>query len=74
MTVRAPEAINYSQSRRILTISFPESDSVELCDKQKIHDVLSAAKNNDCSIRIGVNAGSLEKDILEKYKEPCPEA
>ena len=43
-------------------------------DKQKTHDVLSAAKNNDCSIRIGVNAGSLEKDILEKYKEPCPEA
>jgi (E)-4-hydroxy-3-methylbut-2-enyl-diphosphate synthase len=43
-------------------------------DKQKIHDVLSSAKNNNCSIRIGVNAGSLEKDILEKYKEPCPEA
>jgi (E)-4-hydroxy-3-methylbut-2-enyl-diphosphate synthase len=43
-------------------------------DKQKIHDVLSAAKNNNCSIRIGVNAGSLEKDILEKFKEPCPEA
>ena len=43
-------------------------------DKQKIYDVLSAAKNNDCSVRIGVNAGSLEKDILEKYKEPCPEA
>ncbi|MDB3970173.1 flavodoxin-dependent (E)-4-hydroxy-3-methylbut-2-enyl-diphosphate synthase [Candidatus Pelagibacter sp.] len=43
-------------------------------EKQKIHDVLTAAKNNDCSIRIGVNAGSLEKDILEKYKEPCPEA
>jgi (E)-4-hydroxy-3-methylbut-2-enyl-diphosphate synthase len=43
-------------------------------DKLKIHDVLSAAKNNGCSVRIGVNAGSLEKDILEKYKEPCPEA
>ncbi len=43
-------------------------------DKKKIYDVLSAAKDNDCSIRIGVNAGSLEKDILEKYKEPCPEA
>ena len=43
-------------------------------DKEKIHEVLKAAKNNDCSIRIGVNAGSLEKDILEKYKEPCPEA
>ena len=43
-------------------------------DKLKIHEILSAAKNNNCSIRIGVNAGSLEKDILEKYKEPCPEA
>ena len=43
-------------------------------DKKKIHDVLSAAKNNDCSVRIGVNAGSLERDILEKFKEPCPEA
>ena len=43
-------------------------------DKKKIKEVISAAKNNDCAIRIGVNAGSLEKDILEKYKEPCPEA
>ena len=43
-------------------------------DKKKIKEVISAAKNNNCSIRVGVNAGSLEKDILEKYKEPCPEA
>ena len=43
-------------------------------DKKRVHEILSAAKNNNCSIRIGVNAGSLEKDILEKYKEPCPEA
>jgi len=43
-------------------------------DKKKIHEVLSSAKNNNCSIRIGVNAGSLERDILEKFKEPCPEA
>ena len=43
-------------------------------DEKKIYEILSAAKNNDCSIRIGVNAGSLEKDILEKFKEPCPEA
>ena len=43
-------------------------------DKKKIKEVIEAAKNNSCSIRIGVNAGSLEKDILEKYKEPCPEA
>ncbi len=43
-------------------------------DKEKIRDIVSAAKNNDCAIRIGVNAGSLERDILEKHKEPCPEA
>ena len=43
-------------------------------EKEKILEVISAAKNNNCSIRIGVNSGSLEKDILEKYKEPCPEA
>ena len=43
-------------------------------DKKKIREVISAAKNNNCSLRVGVNAGSLEKEILEKYKEPCPEA
>jgi (E)-4-hydroxy-3-methylbut-2-enyl-diphosphate synthase len=43
-------------------------------DKKKIYEVLQSAKDNNCSIRIGVNAGSLEKDILEKFKEPCPEA
>ena len=43
-------------------------------DKSRIKEVVSAAKNNECAIRIGVNAGSLEQDILEKYKEPCPEA
>ena len=41
---------------------------------KKIKDVIKAASDNNCSIRVGVNAGSLEKDILEKYKEPCPEA
>ena len=40
----------------------------------RILDVVKAAKDNNCSIRIGVNAGSLDKDLLEKYKEPCPEA
>ena len=43
-------------------------------DKEKIKEVIKAAKDNNCSIRVGVNAGSLEKDILEKFKEPCPEA
>ena len=40
----------------------------------KIKEVVKAANDNNCSIRVGVNAGSLEKDILEKYREPCPEA
>mgnify|MGYP001478220606 CR=1 FL=1 len=42
--------------------------------KDKIKEVVKAAVDHNCSIRVGVNAGSLEKDILEKYKEPCPEA
>ena len=42
--------------------------------KQNVQEILKAAKDNNCSIRIGVNAGSLEKNLLEKYKEPCPEA
>jgi len=42
--------------------------------KEKLQEVLKAAKDNNCSIRIGVNGGSLEKKLLEKYKEPCPEA
>ncbi len=41
---------------------------------QKVLEVIKAAKNNNCSIRIGVNAGSLDKNLLEKYKEPCPDA
>ncbi len=43
-------------------------------DKKKLKEVIKAAKDNNCAIRVGVNAGSLEKDILEKFKEPCPEA
>ncbi len=42
--------------------------------KDRVLEVIKAAKNNNCSIRIGVNAGSLDKSLLEKYKEPCPEA
>ena len=42
--------------------------------KEKIREILKAAKDNNCSVRIGVNAGSIEKKLLEKYKEPCPEA
>jgi len=41
---------------------------------ERVREVIKAAKDNNCSIRIGVNAGSLEKDLLEQYGEPCPEA
>ena len=40
----------------------------------RVRDVIQAAKDNGCSMRIGVNAGSLEKELLEKYGEPCPDA
>ena len=42
--------------------------------KSRIKEIVKAAIDNNCSIRVGVNAGSLEKDILDKYREPCPEA
>ena len=41
---------------------------------QRVKEVVQAAKDHGCAMRIGVNAGSLEKDLLEKYGEPCPEA
>jgi (E)-4-hydroxy-3-methylbut-2-enyl-diphosphate synthase len=40
----------------------------------RVRDVVQAARDHGCSMRIGVNAGSLERDLLEKYGEPCPEA
>jgi (E)-4-hydroxy-3-methylbut-2-enyl-diphosphate synthase len=42
--------------------------------EERVREVIRAAKDHGCSIRIGVNAGSLEKHLLEKYGEPCPEA
>jgi (E)-4-hydroxy-3-methylbut-2-enyl-diphosphate synthase len=41
---------------------------------QRVREVVKAAKDHGCSMRIGVNAGSLEKELLERYGEPCPEA
>ncbi len=40
----------------------------------KVREVIRAARDNGCSMRIGVNAGSLERNLLEKYGEPCPDA
>ena len=42
--------------------------------ESRVREVVAAARDNGCSIRIGVNAGSLERHLLEKYREPCPEA
>ena len=43
-------------------------------DARRVAEVVRAARDHGCSIRIGVNAGSLEKHLLEKYGEPCPDA
>jgi len=43
-------------------------------NKARVGEVVKAARDHGCSMRIGVNAGSLERDLLEKYGEPCPEA
>lgn len=42
--------------------------------QDRVREVIQAARDHNCSIRIGVNAGSLEKHLLEKYGEPCPDA
>ncbi|MEM8730889.1 MAG: flavodoxin-dependent (E)-4-hydroxy-3-methylbut-2-enyl-diphosphate synthase [Pseudomonadota bacterium] len=42
--------------------------------ESRVREVIAAARDHGCSMRIGVNAGSLEKHLLEKYGEPCPEA
>jgi len=69
----------HEEGADLVRVSCPDQESSMALKEITKHvsvpiDVLSAAKNNGCSIRIGVNAGSLEKDILDKYKEPCPEA
>lgn len=43
-------------------------------DASRVREVIKAARDHGCSIRIGVNAGSLERHLLEKYGEPCPDA
>ena len=42
--------------------------------EDRVREVIKAARDHNCSIRIGVNGGSLERDLLEKYGEPCPDA
>ena len=45
-----------------------------IVSSERVREVVQAAKDNGCSMRIGVNAGSLEKELLDRYGEPCPEA
>ena len=42
--------------------------------RERVREVVKAARDNNCAMRIGVNAGSLERELLDKYGEPCPEA
>ena len=88
-SVALKEIVKYSNVPIIADIHYHYKRALEAADngakclrinpgnigsKNKVQEIIKAAKNNNCALRIGVNAGSLEKDILEKYKEPCPEA
>lgn len=42
--------------------------------RERVREVVKAARDNNCAMRIGVNGGSLERELLDKYGEPCPEA
>ena len=83
------EIVNHSPDPIVADIHFHYKRAIEAADNgaacirinpgnignsERIKEVVKAAKNNNCSIRVGVNAGSLEKQILEKYSEPTPEA
>ncbi len=88
-TVALKEIIKVSSVPIVADIHFHYLRAVEAADagaaclrinpgnignSEKIKEVINAAKQNNTSIRIGVNAGSLEKNILDKYGEPTPEA
>jgi len=83
------EIVNHSAVPIVADIHFHYKRAIEAADNgascirinpgnigssERIKEVVKAAKENNCSIRVGVNAGSLEKQILEKYSEPTPEA
>lgn len=83
------QIVNNSQVPIIADIHFHYRRAIEAADagagclrlnpgniggKDRVFEVISAAKANECSIRIGVNGGSLEKPVLDKYGSPCPEA
>ena len=88
-TAAMPEIVRAAQVPIVADIHFHYKRALEAADagvaclrinpgnigsSERVAEVVRAAKANGCAIRIGVNAGSLEKDLLEKYGEPCPEA
>ncbi|WP_095011365.1 flavodoxin-dependent (E)-4-hydroxy-3-methylbut-2-enyl-diphosphate synthase [Tsuneonella mangrovi] len=88
-TAALPEIVRAAQVPIVADIHFHYKRALEAADagaaclrinpgnigsSERVEEVVRAAKANGCAIRIGVNAGSLEKDLLEKYGEPCPEA
>ena len=88
-TAALPEIVRASRIPIVADIHFHYKRALEAADagaaclrinpgnigsEERVREVIAAARANGCAIRIGVNAGSLEKDLLEKYGEPCPEA
>ena len=88
-TAAMPEIVQQSNVPLVADIHFHYKRGVEAAEagaaclrinpgnignSDRVKEVIDAARGNGCSIRIGVNAGSLEKHLLEKYGEPCPEA
>ncbi|MGC6475815.1 MAG: flavodoxin-dependent (E)-4-hydroxy-3-methylbut-2-enyl-diphosphate synthase [Parvibaculales bacterium] len=88
-TQALPEIVQASQVPIIADIHFHYQRAIEAAkagaaclrinpgnigNAARVKEVITAARDHECAIRIGVNAGSLEKHLLEKYAEPCPEA
>ncbi len=88
-TAALPEIVKAAKVPIVADIHFHYKRAIEAADAgaaclrinpgnigsaDRVREVVKAARDHGCSMRIGVNAGSLEKDLLEKYGEPCPEA
>jgi (E)-4-hydroxy-3-methylbut-2-enyl-diphosphate synthase len=88
-TAALPEIVRAVQAPIVADIHFHYKRAIEAAEAgaaclrinpgnigsaERVREVVKAAKDHGCSMRIGVNAGSLERDLLEKYGEPCPEA
>jgi (E)-4-hydroxy-3-methylbut-2-enyl-diphosphate synthase len=88
-TAALPEIIKATSAPIVADIHFHYQRAIEAAEagaaclrinpgnigsSDRVREVVKAARDHGCSMRIGVNAGSLEKELLERYGEPCPEA